>query len=168
MSMPVSIKFNYEEELFSIRNFYISEPFYINGSIKADISWNKINDHRIQQYNLNWIETQCYSDASPCCYRRDAVTIENFFQLDDLRFNCTYMLTIEPILSKLRIKKSLQFYFNVSSCQSIQVYGTTRPTCHVQTNKNSSTSSISPLNLNFMKNETGIQFYWQNSLQFSK
>ncbi|CAF1430707.1 unnamed protein product [Rotaria magnacalcarata] len=166
MSVPVSIKFNYEEELFSIRNFYLSEPFYINGSIKTDISWNKINDYRIQQYDLHWIETQCYSDASPCCYRRDAVTIENFFQLDDLRFNCTYVLTIEPIISKLRIKKSFQFYFNVSSCQSIQIYGTIQPPC--QTDENSIISSLSPLNLVVIKNESGIQFYWQNILPLTR
>jgi hypothetical protein len=87
MSIPISIKFNYEEELFSIKNFDISEPYFINGLIKTNISWNKINDHRFQQYDLHWIETQCYSDVTSCCYRRDAVTIENYFQLNDLRFN---------------------------------------------------------------------------------
>ncbi|CAF2728778.1 unnamed protein product [Rotaria sp. Silwood2] len=160
MSVPVSIKFNYEEELFSIKNFYISEPYFINGLIKTNISWNKINDYRIQQYDLHWIETQCSSDVLPCCYRRDAVTIESFFQLYDLRFNCTYVLNIKPIVSKLRIKKSFQVYFNVSSCQLIPVYGTIRPSC--QTDDNISSSSLSSFNLIITRNESGIQFYWQD------
>ncbi|CAF4572482.1 unnamed protein product [Rotaria sp. Silwood1] len=160
MSVPLSIKFNYEDELLSIRNFYISEPYFINGLIKTNISWNKINDYRIQQYDLHWIETQCSSDILPCCYRRDAVTIDNFFQLYDLRFNCTYLLNIKPILSKLRIKKSFQIYFNVSSCQLIQVYGTIRPPCQIDENLTS--SSLSPLNLIITRNESGIQFYWQD------
>ncbi|CAF1128930.1 unnamed protein product [Rotaria sp. Silwood1] len=160
MSVPLSIKFNYEDELLSIRNFYISEPYFINGLIKTNISWNKINDYRIQQYDLHWIETQCSSDILPCCYRRDAVTIDNFFQLYDLRFNCTYLLNIKPILSKIRIKKSFQIYFNVSSCQLIQVYGTIRPPCQIDENLTS--SSLSPLNLIITRNESGIQFYWQD------
>ncbi|CAF1182709.1 unnamed protein product [Rotaria sordida] len=155
MSIPISIKFNYEEEFFSIKNFYISEPYFINGLIKTNISWNKINDYRIQQYDLYWIETYCSSDILPCCYRRDAVTIESFFQLYDLRFNCTYLLNIKPIVSKLRIKKSFQTYFNVSSCQLIQIYGTIRPSCQINEN-------LSSLNLIITRNESGIQFYWHD------
>jgi len=166
MSLPISIKFNYEDELFSIKDFRISSPYFINGLIKANISWNKINDYRLQQYDLHWIETQCYSDVLSCCYRRDAFTIENFFQLYDLRFNCTYVLNIKPIVPKLRIQKSFQVYFNVSSCQQIQISGTIRPSC--QTDEKSSISSLSPLNLIVTRNESGIHFYWQNIHSFSK
>jgi hypothetical protein len=160
MSTPVSIKYHYETELFSIKDFHMSEPYFLNGLIRTNISWNKINDNRIKQYDIHWIETQCYSDVLSCCYRRDAVTIENSFQLNDLRFNCTYLLNIKPIASKLRTKKSFQVYFNVTSCQSIEVYGAIRPPC--QTNLKSNIPSLSPLNIIVTRNESGIQFYWQN------
>ncbi|CAF4376255.1 unnamed protein product, partial [Rotaria sordida] len=81
--------------------------------------------------------------------------IESFFQLYDLRFNCTYLLNIKPIVSKLRIKKSFQTYFNVSSCQLIQIYGTIRPSCQINEN-------LSSLNLIITRNESGIQFYWHD------
>jgi hypothetical protein len=123
LSSPILIKFNYEDELFSIKNFQISKPYFINGVIKANISWNKINDYRLKQYDIHWIETSCYSEISSCCYRRDAVTIQNVFQLYDLRFNCTYLIDI-----KIR-KKSFRFYFNVSSCELTEVYGSIQPPC---------------------------------------
>ena len=168
MSSPVSETFNYEDELFSIKNFQISKAYFINGFIRANVSWKKINDHRVQQYDLHWIESQCHSDSLSCCYRRDAVTIENFFQLYDLRFNCTYVLKIRPIVSKLHINKSFQVYFNVSSCQSIEIYGTIRPSC--QANENYSTSISSPLFLNLIvkRNQSGIQFYWNDIRPFGE
>jgi hypothetical protein len=144
----------------------MSEPYFINGLIKTNISWDKINDYRLQQYDLHWIETQCYSDVIACCYRRDAVTIENSFQLNDLRFNCTYVLNIKPILSKIRMEKSFQIYFNVTSCQSIQIYGTIRPPCQID-NKRSS-SFIPSLNLVVTRNQSGILFHWQNILSYGK
>jgi hypothetical protein len=125
MSLPIEIKFNYEDDFFSIKNIHISKPYFINGLIKTNISWNKINDYRLKQYDIYWIETSCYSDTISCCYRRDAVTIQNFFQLYDLRFNCTYLVNI-----KIR-KKSFQFYFNVSSCELTDVYGSIRPPCQI-------------------------------------
>ncbi|CAF3876389.1 unnamed protein product [Adineta steineri] len=160
MSAPISIKFNYDDELFSIKNFHISEPYFINGLIKTNITWNKINDYRIQQYDLHWIETQCYSDVLSCCYRRDAFTIENSFELYDLRFNCTYVLNIKPVIPKIRIQKPFQVHFNVSSCQSIHIFGTIRPSCQIDDKQ--TMSSLSPLNLIVTRNESGIQFYWQN------
>lgn len=163
MSNPISIKYSYEEELISIKNLQISEPYFINGLIKTNISWNKINDNRLQQYNLYWIETQCSSDVISCCYRRDAVTIENKFQLNDLRFNCTYILNIKPILKNYQIKKNFQFYFNVTSCQKIPIYGTIRPSCQFDNNP-----LYPPLNLIYIKNQSGIQFYWDNILLFCK
>ncbi|CAF0730786.1 unnamed protein product [Adineta steineri] len=160
MSAPISIKFNYDDELFSIKNFHISEPYFINGLIKTNITWNKINDYRIQQYDLHWIETQCYSDVLSCCYRRDAFTIENSFELYDLRFNCTYVLNIKPVIPKIRIQKPFQVHFNVSSCQSIHIFGIIRPSCQIDDKQ--TMSSLSPLNLIVTRNESGIQFYWQN------
>ncbi|CAF1131146.1 unnamed protein product [Adineta ricciae] len=160
-SAPVSVKFNYEEELFTIKNFYMSEPYFINGLIKTNVSWTKVPDTRVEQYELHWIETQCYSDVLSCCYRRDASTSDNAFELYDLRFNCTYVLNIKPVVPKLRIKKSFQVYFNVSSCESILISGTIRPSC--QTDEQQQNHSIlSPLNLIVMKNLSGIQFSWQN------
>jgi hypothetical protein len=144
----------------------MSEPYFINGLIKTNISWNKIIDYRLQQYDLHWIETQCYSDVISCCYRRDAVTIENSFQLNDLRFNCTYVLNIKPIVSKIRMEKSFQIYFNVSSCQTIQIYGTIRPPC--QTDNKRNIPFIPSLNLVVTRNQSGILFYWQNILSYGK
>jgi hypothetical protein len=91
------------------------------------------------------------------------VTIENNFQLYDLRFNCTYLLNIKPVVSKIRIKKPFQVHFNVTSCHLIQVYGSIRPPC--QTDEQ---SSISPLNLIVTRNQSGIHFYWQNIHPFGK
>ena len=144
----------------------MSESYFINGLIKKNISWSRINDHRLQQYDLHWIETQCYSDVTSCCYRRDAVTTENAFQLNDLRFNCTYVLNIKPIVSKIRMNKSFQIYFNVSSCQSIEVYGTIRPPC--QTNEKQRNVLVPSLNLLVTRNQSGIQLYWKNLLSYGK
>lgn len=166
MSIPISIKYSYEDELFSIKNFHISEPYFINGLIKTNISWNKIDDYRIQQYDLHWIETQCSSDVTSCCYRRDAVTIENTYQLNDLRFNCTYILHIKPIGTKIQIKKPFQVYFNVTSCEQIHIQGTIRPPCQVD--KQSNMLLYPPLNLIYARNQSGIEFYWDNILLFSK
>ena len=88
------------------------------------------------------------------------MTIENNFQLYDLRFNCTYILNIKPIVSKIRIKKSFQVYFNVSSCHLIQVYGSIRPPCQID--------DKSSLNFNMKRNDSGIYFYWQNIHPFGK
>jgi hypothetical protein len=136
MSLPIKIHFNYQEEFFSIKNFQISKPYFINGLIKANISWNKITDYRIKQYDIYWIETQCHSEILSCCYRRDAVTIQNYFQLYDLRFNCTYLVNIKII--GLNQIQSFPFYFNVSSCQLTEVYGTIQPPC--QTDRKTSTN----------------------------
>ena len=144
----------------------MSEPYFINGLIKMNISWSKSNDRRVQQYDLHWIETQCYSDVLSCCYRRDAVTVENSFQLYDLRFNCTYLLNIKPVVSKLRIKKSFQIHFNVTSCQSIEVHGTTQLAC--QPSSNTRPSSPTPFNLIVTKNQSGIDFSWENSRALGK
>ena len=164
-SEPIAIKFNYEDKLFVIDNFRMSEPYFINGLIKANISWNKISDYRLQQYDLHWTETQCYSDVLSCCYRRDAVTIENAFQLYDLRFNCTYVLNIQPVVAKMRFKKSFQIHFNVSSCQNIDVIGTIRPPC---SSMKTTRVSSSPLNLLVRRNQSGIDISWLNVPSSSK
>jgi hypothetical protein len=127
MSLPIIINFNYEEEVYSIKNLQISKAYFINGLIKTNISWNKINDDRIKQYDIFWIESECHSDVFSCCYRRDAVTIQNYFQLYDLRYDCTYLINIKPIGSKL--SKPFEIYFNVSSCKLTDVYGSIRPPC---------------------------------------
>lgn len=155
-SLPISLKYHYEETLFSIENFRMSSPYFINGIIKMNISWNEIDDDRLQQYDLHWIESQCYSDVSSCCYRRDAVTTENFFQLNDLRFNCTYVLYIKPIVSTIRFDRAFQISFNVSSCQSIEVIGTIRPPCHIDEQRTN-------LHLMVRRNQSGLIFSWQNS-----
>lgn len=127
MSLPVIIYFNPGQEFFPMNNFQISKPYFINGLIKLNISWTKIHDPRIKQYDIHWIEHQCYSDVFSCCYRRDAATIQNHFQLYDLRFNCTYLVNINAI--GLKLKNPFQFYFNVSSCESIDIHGSIRPPC---------------------------------------
>lgn len=155
-SLPVSLKYHYEENLFSIENFRHSSPYFINGIIKMNISWNEIDDDRLQQYDLHWIESQCYSDVTSCCYRRDAVTTEHFFQLNDLRFNCTYVLYIKPIVSTIRIDRAFQISFNVTSCQSIEVIGTIRPPCQINEQNDNN------LHLMVRRNQTGLIFSWLN------
>ena len=76
----------------------MSKSYFINGLIKTNISWNRNIHSKIQQYDIYWIEDQCYSDIYSCCYRHDAVTIQNYFQLYDLRFNCTYSVNINAIV----------------------------------------------------------------------
>ncbi|UJR30064.1 hypothetical protein I4U23_017609 [Adineta vaga] len=164
-SLPISLKFNYEDELFTLKNFRMSEPYFINGLIKTNLSWNKIADYRLEHYDLHWIETQCYSDVLSCCYRRDASTKDNTFELYDLRFNCTYVLNIKPIVPKLRLKKSFQIYFNVSSCESIHISGSIRPSC--QTDEQAIQSILSPLNLITTRNISGIHFSWQTKHSIS-
>jgi hypothetical protein len=141
MSLPLIIPFNFDEEFFSIKNVQISKPYFLNGLIKTNLSWNKILDHRIKQYDLYWIESSCQSDVSTCCYRRDAVTIQNYFQLYDLRFNCTYLVNIIPI--GLKIKKSFQFYFNVSSCSLTEVHGSIHPSCQMDQKRSKKKGEIS-------------------------
>jgi hypothetical protein len=153
------MKFHYDDELFAIRDFHLSSPYFINGLIKVNVSWTKLTDERVQQYELHWIESQCYSDVLSCCYRRDAVTRENTFQLYDLRFNCTYALNIQAIVSRQRVKTPFQVYFNVSSCQTIDIYGTIRPACQTETSTRLVTS---PLNLLVRRNETGLQLTWRD------
>jgi hypothetical protein len=178
MSLPEKIHFNYRELFLSIKNFRISKPYFINGLIKANISWNKIEDHRIKQYDIYWIETQCHSESSSCCYRRDAVTIQNYFQLYDLRFNCTYLVNIKIIgLDQIQ---SFPFYFNVSSCQLTEVYGTIRPPCQTdgKTSENFNSiliesiicflfevdtfSSLPTLDLIVTNNGSGLHLFWKN------
>lgn len=158
-SEPLMIRYNYDDEVFSIKDFRFSSPYFINGLIKMNISWNKINDDRLQQYDIHWIETRCYSDVLSCCYRRDAMTIDHSFQLYDLRFNCSYILNIQPILftQKTHRKQSFQTHFNVSSCDSIEVQGTIRPPC-----ENGKKSIPSSLNLHVRRNQSGFDIHWQN------
>lgn len=182
--------FNYAEEYLSIKNIQISKSYFINGLIKTNISWNKINNNQIKQYEIYWIENKCSSDILSCCYRRDAVTIKNSFQLYDLRFNCTYLVNIQAISYK-KIK-SIQFYFNVSSCELIDVYGTIQPPCQNdrKTSKEKKRriinylilffffcssffvvdmfSSLSTLDLIVTNNGTGLNLFWQNIYSFGK
>ena len=133
MSVPTSIPFYYQEQQISIiENLHVSEPYFVNGLIKANVSWNILTPNQIQQYDLLWIETQCSADVVSCCYRRDAATIQNHFEIYDLRFNCTYVLNVSPIVSKSHSKNlhnSLTTRFNVSSCEMIQIQGSIRPPC---------------------------------------
>ncbi|CAF1188909.1 unnamed protein product, partial [Didymodactylos carnosus] len=108
-------------EYMVISDLKISEPFFINGLLKANVSWtinDKQNDYssQIQQFDLYWLEVNCTNDVS-CCYRRDAATVQNQFQIYDLRFNCTYAL-------------------NVPSCANITVFGAIRPPCPTTESKN--------------------------------
>ncbi|CAF2366982.1 unnamed protein product [Rotaria sp. Silwood2] len=160
MSLPIIIHFNSEEEFFPIKNLQISKSYFTNGLIKTNISWTKNNDSRIKQYDIYWIENKCYSDIYSCCYRRDAVTIQNYFQLYDLRFNCTYLVNINAI--GLKIKKSFQFYFNVSSCELTDVYGSIRPLCHTDRKTIDIFSSLPPLDLIVRRNGSGFNLFWQN------
>ncbi|CAF3371527.1 unnamed protein product [Rotaria sp. Silwood1] len=160
MSLPIIIHFNSEEEFFPIKNLHISKPYFINGFIKTNISWTKNTDSRIKQYDIYWSENQCYSEIFSCCYRRDAVTIQNYFQLYDLRFNCTYLVNINAIGSKR--KKSFQFFFNVSSCELTDVYGTIRPPCHTDRKTIDIFSSLPPLDLIVRRNGSGFNLFWQN------
>lgn len=137
-SATKSLDFNPEKELFSIRNFQISPAYFQNGLIKANISWNPIVHSRLKQYDIYWIETQCSSEVYSCCYRRDAVTIQNVFQLYDLRFNCTYLINIQ--INGFEQIQPLKFYFNVSSCSDINVYGSIQPPC--QTDRKTSKKII--------------------------
>lgn len=122
LSSSVEFFFNLEdEENLSLDTLHISSPYFLNGLIKANLSWTFLP---FQQYEISWIEHICQTKISSCCYQRHAVTIENSFQLYDLRFNCTYLVKIK---SNQRI-----FYeelFNVSSCQLIDVYGKISPPC---------------------------------------
>ncbi|CAF3421367.1 unnamed protein product [Rotaria socialis] len=160
MSLPILIHFNSDEEFFPIKNFQISKPYFINGLIKANISWSKNNDSRIKQYDIYWIENKCHSDVYSCCYRRDAVTIQNHFQLYDLRFNCTYLVNINAV--GLKVKKSFRFYFNISSCELTEVYGSIRPPCQTDRKTIDIFSSLPPLDLIVRRNGSGFNLRWQN------
>ena len=127
MSLPTQIHFHYEDDYYSLRNLHISTPYFLNGLIKANLSWTKIPDDRVKQYDIHWTESECQSDVLSCCYRRDAVTIQNSFQLHDLRYNCTYLVNIKPV--GLKGKKTFEISFNVSSCELTDVYGSIRPPC---------------------------------------
>ena len=131
LSLPELIHFHSAEEFSSIRQFEMSSPFFHNGFIRSNLSWKNLLDQHVKQYDLSWIETQCYSDVSSCCYRRDAVTTQNSFQLTDLRYNCSYLLTIEPIGSTRSFNRTFQISFNVSSCQLTDVQGSIPPPCHL-------------------------------------
>lgn len=155
MSEAKAVRFHSSD----IREFHLSPPYFINGLIKANISWQKLSsDAGVQQYDLQWIESQCSSDVLSCCYRRDAVTIDNSFQLYDLRFNCTYLLTIEPVLAGRRSNQSFQVSFNVSSCRTIEIVGPIRPACPTE---KSARIGSSPLNLLVRRNQSGVDLSWQ-------
>ncbi|CAF3729016.1 unnamed protein product [Adineta steineri] len=163
-SLPIIINFNYENESLIIKNLYISKPYFINGLIKTNISWNKILDQRLKQYDIYWIEHECHSDVLSCCYRRDAVTIQNSFQLYDLRYNCTYLITIQPI--GLKQKNTFKFYFNVSSCELTDVYGSIRPPCQTDRRTIDTFSSLPPIDLIVTRNQSGLILLWQNVQSF--
>lgn len=126
MSLPLNLSFNYEDEIFTIKNFQISKAYFINGLIKSNLSWN--NNHYLKQYDISWIEHECYSEIFSCCYKRNGITIKNSFQLYDLRFNCLYLINIK-IIGWKNLNKSFQIYFNVTSCELIDIYETIQPPC---------------------------------------
>lgn len=120
-SSPLKLFFNLEDQLTSLENVQISSPYFFNGLIKANLSWAFLP---IFPYEITWIETVCYSSIFSCCYSRQALTIENHFQLYDLRFHCTYLVTIQW-------KKRVLYeqFFNVTSCELIEFYGRISPPC---------------------------------------
>lgn len=112
-----------------MKNIELSAPYFSNGLIKANLSWTINDENSIRQYDLSWIESQCHSDVSSCCYRRDAVTSRNLFQLYDLRFNCDYLISIKPIRYDSMTNKTFQLHLNVNSCSLTQVQGSIMPPC---------------------------------------
>ena len=137
---------------FSLENVQISSPYFLNGLIKANISWTFLP---ISPYEITWIETTCHSKIISCCYSRQGRTIENHFQLYDLRFHCTYSVQIQ-------YKKRILFqrFFNVTSCESINIQGTISPPCLKM--------NTPIIDLIVMKNETGWRFSWKNLHSTSK
>ena len=129
MSLPQILHFHPDEQFYLIKNIQSSVPYFHNGLIQTNISWTIDDKQNIKQYDLSWIETDCHTDVFSCCYRRDAVTIKNSFQLYDLRFNCSYLVNIKPIRFDTSNNRSFQWYFNVSSCESIVVHGSIHPPC---------------------------------------
>lgn len=167
--------FNFHDQISSLENIHISSPYFFNGLIKANLSWTFLP---ISPYEITWIESTCHSPISSCCYSRESQTIENHFQLYDLRFHCTYSV-------KIQWKKRILFqrFFNVTSCELIDIQGTISPPCLTdrKTSKKANVnvwsyylfevdifSSLPTIDLMVMKNETGWRFSWKNLHSTSK
>jgi hypothetical protein len=187
MSVPQLLHFHSShEQIGPVEQLHISRAFFANGLIRANISWPRVADRRVRQYDLSWIETQCHSDVFSCCYRRDAVTTQNFFQLYDLRFDCQYLVNVRPTGLDSAMNKSFQWHFNVSSCESTDVDGQIRPPCLSERRTSKACamtmfrrgrcsspsvdifSSIPPLHLLVTRNRTGLIFHWQTIHSSSK
>ncbi|CAF0923991.1 unnamed protein product [Didymodactylos carnosus] len=164
LSLPSSLRHQRHGEYSVISDLKISEPFFINGLLKANVSWT-INDQtdfslQIQQFDLYWLEVSCTNDVS-CCYRRDAATIKNQFQIYDLRFNCTYAVNINPVLNEIsKTGNKLSQRFNVTSCSNILVFGSIRPPCHMTNSKNIKYSGLSYSYNRTGENTIGINLQW--------
>lgn len=140
MSLPALVHFHYEEEEHSLADLHVSAPYFLNGLIKANVSWTHAPDQRVKQYDIHWTESACHADVLSCCYARDAATTQRSFQLYDLRYNCSYRVIVAPVGA--REKKIFEISFNVSSCERTDVYGSVRPPCQTTDRRTGRTNAI--------------------------
>ncbi|CAF1160236.1 unnamed protein product [Didymodactylos carnosus] len=162
------LRYQRHREYVVISDLKISEPFFINGLLKANVSWiinDKQNDPlQIQQFDLYWLEVSCANDVS-CCYRRDAATIQNQFQIYDLRFNCTYALNVYPILNEIgKEGNRLSQRFNVPSCANIMVLDGTRSPCQKMTNLKTKYPGITYVSSQTGPNTIDIHLRWNTKI----
>jgi hypothetical protein len=120
-----------------ISNLTVQTPYFQNGLVKAKLGWlfqhSALDQIDQLMFTLTWFPIKCINQKqmpTPIT----ATTINNFFEIYELKYNCDYVVNIR--LAKQSSSDSkvasqvLSSQFKVPSCDKIGIVGRIRPICY--------------------------------------
>lgn len=113
----------------------VDNPFYQNGLLKANISWSLPDDPdspEIEKYFVYWAPEVCIAADKlddGLAKVMSASTHELFFVIYDLRFDCRYLVRIQPVTKMAVTGPETHMSFPTPPCTDVTVLGDMGPNC---------------------------------------
>jgi hypothetical protein len=119
-----------------ISNLTVQTPYFQNGLVKAKLGWlfqhSALDQVDQLMFTLTWFPIKCiYQKQMPTPIT--ATTINNFFEIYELKYNCDYVVNIRLAKQTSDSKVASQVLssqFKVPSCAKIGIVGRIRPICY--------------------------------------
>lgn len=113
--------------------------FYHNGVLKANISWTlpELDDDggghpEIDRIFVFWSPEACIADRKPedgLAKVKSGSTQENFFVVYDLRFDCRYLIRVQPVSNQGVLGVTRHLILATPACYETSVVGHVKPDC---------------------------------------
>ncbi|XP_074657809.1 anosmin-1-like [Tubulanus polymorphus] len=117
-----------------LRNVTVDKPFYENGLLKATIHWVIPSGHKekIHKFLIHWTPDVCIAMATldgPLSKTISATTHDTQFMIYDLRFDCRYVVKVQPVSQEGAVGPTSHAIFNTPSCSDVKIKGINLPDC---------------------------------------